>query len=648
MSSNNNLSEPDRLTNNDESPAKNSNEPKRSENSAVTTNYKVFNRPINSLHKVEKLSNLTSNLVLNTDSNATHNSASFDTEEQDSVTKLTRPGFEKRAVTDTESNNASQMFEVPRKTNFSATQSIRKIRNENCSIDNHNEGYNVDRDQSEDHFDIVTRPNIRRSKDYGSNTNEKNVSLNERFETRRLSDNGNIDRVLNRNHERTNFQDTSATYESLDVRTLKRNSIEELVNLCRDFDVNVDYENLKKHELISAILVHISENNPQTYIFGSGVLEILPDGYGFLRHAKNNYASEFDDIYINANQINKFGLRQGDTIVGGIRIPSAKDDQYQKKNGKSNDEKKHLAMSKVDMVNDLSAKDKNFYYRPYFEDLTPMFPDEKFTLEVPNCKDISSRMIDIVTPLGKGQRALIIAPPRTGKTELMRNIAYAISYNHPEVILIVMLIDERPEEVTDMSRSVNGEVVSSTFDESPIRHVQLAEMTIEKAKRLVEGGKDVVILMDSITRLARAYNTIVPSSGKVLTGGIEANALQRPKRIFGAARKVEQGGSLTIIATALVDTGSKMDEVIFEEFKGTGNCDIYLSRKLSEERKYPAIDIPKSGTRKEERLIPSFIKKSYVLRSLLGKMDPVDTHNFLRDKIENTKSNDDFYGSMNS
>ncbi|MFO1129970.1 MAG: transcription termination factor Rho [Rickettsiales bacterium] len=440
--------------------------------------------------------------------------------------------------------------------------------------------------------------------------------------------------------------------EYLDVRTLKKTNLDELMQICENFGIKLDQDNLKKHELISIFLTHIAEHNKDIYVFGSGVLEILADGFGFLRSEQNGYSSELDDIYVNANQINKFKLRQGDIIVGGIRIPNNKDDAAKKI---KNDDKRHLALSKVDSINYIPINDKSLKNRPDFDNLTPLFPNKKFNIEVPNAinqntggVDISNRFLDIIAPIGMGQRALIVAPPKTGKTDLMKNIAQGIAMNHPDVILIVLLIDERPEEVTDMKRSVDAEVISSTFDEHPTRHIQLTEMTIEKAKRLVENKKDVVILLDSITRLARAYNSVVPSSGKVLSGGVESNALQKPKRIFGAARNVEEGGSLTIIATALIETGSKMDDVIFEEFKGTGNCDIFLSRKLAEERKYPAIEIAKSGTRKEDRLIPHVIKKSYILRSLLGKMDSSEAHSLLRNRIIETKNNEDFYNKMNS
>jgi transcription termination factor Rho len=370
-------------------------------------------------------------------------------------------------------------------------------------------------------------------------------------------------------------------------------------------------------------------------IIGAGVVEVLQDGFGFLRSADSNYLPGPDDIYVSPSQIRKFGLRTGDTVDGPIRGP---------KEGE-----RYFALLKVNTIN--FEDPEKIRHKVHFDNLTPLFPHERFNLEIadPTRKDFSPRIIDIVSPIGKGQRALIVAPPRTGKTVLMQNVAQSITTNHPECYLIVLLIDERPEEVTDMQRSVKGEVVASTFDEPATRHVQVAEMVIEKAKRLVEHGRDVVILLDSITRLGRAYNTVVPSSGKVLTGGVDANALQRPKRFFGAARNIEEGGSLTIIATALIDTGSRMDEVIFEEFKGTGNSEIILDRKVADKRTFPAIDITRSGTRKEELLVPNdTLKKMYVLRRILNPMGTVDAIEFLLDKLRQTKSNSDFFDSMNT
>jgi transcription termination factor Rho len=370
-------------------------------------------------------------------------------------------------------------------------------------------------------------------------------------------------------------------------------------------------------------------------IIGEGVVEVLQDGFGFLRSPDANYLPGPDDIYVSPSQIRRFALRTGDTLEGEIRSPK--------------DGERYFALLKVNKIN--FEDPEKARQKVHFDNLTPLYPDAAVRMETddPTRKDLSTRVIDIVAPLGKGQRALIVAPPRTGKTVLMQNIAQSIAANHPECYLIVLLIDERPEEVTDMQRSVDGEVVSSTFDEPATRHVQVAEMVIEKAKRLVEHGRDVVILLDSITRLGRAYNTVVPSSGKVLTGGVDANALQRPKRFFGAARNIEEGGSLTIISTALIETGSRMDEVIFEEFKGTGNSEIVLDRKISDKRVFPAIDIMKSGTRKEELLVdPAALAKIYVLRRILNPMGAVDAVEFLIDKLKNTKSNDEFFDSMNT
>ncbi|MBN2676154.1 MAG: transcription termination factor Rho [Alphaproteobacteria bacterium] len=371
-------------------------------------------------------------------------------------------------------------------------------------------------------------------------------------------------------------------------------------------------------------------------LIGNGTLEVLPDGYGFLRASEVSYVSGPDDLYVSQSQVKKYSLRTGDTIEGELKAPKEKE--------------KFFALGKITLVNDQDPKKAK--HRLHFDNLTPLYPEEKLTLEIidkkePN-EDLVTRVIDLVSPQGKGQRSLIVAPPRAGKTVMLQNIAHAITHNHPEVKLIVLLIDERPEEVTDMQRSVQGEVVSSTFDEPATRHVQVAEMVLNKAKRMVEYGEDVVILLDSITRLARAYNTVIPSSGKVLTGGVDANALQRPKRFFGAARNVENGGSLTIISTALVDTGSRMDEVIFEEFKGTGNSEIVLDRKLADQRIFPAIDITKSGTRKEDLLMDSSkMQKMWLLRRILQPMGTQDAMKFLRDKIKLSKNNDDFFENMN-
>jgi transcription termination factor Rho len=382
-----------------------------------------------------------------------------------------------------------------------------------------------------------------------------------------------------------------------------------------------------------AILKQLAENDVP--ISGDGVLEVLSDGFGFLRSPEANYLAGPDDIYVSPNQVRRFGLRTGDTVEGQIRSPR--------------DGERYFALVKVERIN--FEEPDRLRHRINFDNLTPLYPEEKIQLEIddPTKKDLTTRVIDLITPLGKGQRALIVSPPRAGKTVLMQNIAHALAKNHPEVYLIVLLIDERPEEVTDMARTVRGEVVSSTFDEPAVRHVQVAEMVIEKAKRLVEHKRDVVILLDSITRLARAYNTVVPSSGKVLTGGVDANALQRPKRFFGAARNIEEGGSLTIISTALIDTGSRMDEVIFEEFKGTGNSEIVLDRKVADKRTFPALDITKSGTRKEELLVErGTLSKMWVLRRVLMPMGTVDGLEFLINKLKESKSNAEFFDAMNT
>ncbi|OJJ09537.1 transcription termination factor Rho [Alphaproteobacteria bacterium AO1-B] len=416
------------------------------------------------------------------------------------------------------------------------------------------------------------------------------------------------------------------------LKDLKEKTPTELLQKAEELEVE-NASTMRKQELMFAILKNLAAQDVE--IIGEGVVEVLQDGFGFLRSPDANYLPGPDDIYVSPSQIRRFSLRTGDTVEGQIRSP---------KEGE-----RYFALLKVNTIN-FEDPDKA-RHKVHFDNLTPLYPDEKFKMEIedPTIKDLSSRVIDLVAPLGKGQRALITAPPRTGKTVFLQNIAKSITTNHPECYLIVLLIDERPEEVTDMQRTVNGEVVSSTFDEPASRHVQVAEMVIEKAKRLTEHGRDVVILLDSITRLGRAYNTVVPSSGKVLTGGVDANALQRPKRFFGAARNIEEGGSLTIIATALIDTGSRMDEVIFEEFKGTGNSEIILDRKISDKRVYPAIDIQRSGTRKEELLVPpERLKKTFVLRRILNPMGTVDAVEFLLDKLKQTKSNDDFFDSMNT
>ena len=413
------------------------------------------------------------------------------------------------------------------------------------------------------------------------------------------------------------------------ISELKEKSIAELSKLARGLEIP-GTSGLRKQDLIFKILQAQSEK--EGHIFAEGVLEILPDGYGFLRSPDYNYLPGPDDIYVSPSQIRKFDLKTGDTISGNVRSP--------------HEGEKYFALVKIEAINFESPEETR--NKILFDNLTPLYPQERIKMETVR-EGIAGRVMDLLCPIGKGQRGLIVAPPRTGKTVLMQAIANSITANHPEIVLIVLLIDERPEEVTDMQRSVKGEVISSTFDEPAARHVQVAEMVIEKAKRLVEHKRDVVILLDSITRLARAYNTIVPPSGKVLSGGVDSNALQRPKRFFGAARNIEEGGSLTIIATALIDTGSRMDEVIFEEFKGTGNSEIVLDRKLADKRTFPAIDISKSGTRKEELLVDrATLSKMWVLRRVLMPMGVVDGMEFLLDKLKQSKSNAEFFDAMNT
>ncbi|MBC7945723.1 MAG: transcription termination factor Rho [Burkholderiales bacterium] len=411
---------------------------------------------------------------------------------------------------------------------------------------------------------------------------------------------------------------------------LKNLHVTELVDMAVANEID-GASRLRKQDLIFALLKNQARKGES--IFGEGTLEVLPDGFGFLRSPDTSYLAGPDDIYVSPSQIRRFNLHTGDSIEGEIRTPK--------------DGERYFALVKVDKVN--SEPPENSKNKILFENLTPLHPDKRFVLErdIRAEENITGRVIDIIAPIGKGQRGLIVSPPKAGKTVLMQHVAHSITSNHPEVMLIVLLIDERPEEVTEMIRSVKGEVVSSTFDEPATRHVQVAEMVIEKAKRLVEHKKDVVILLDSITRLARAYNTVVPASGKVLTGGVDANALQRPKRFFGAARNIEEGGSLTIIATALVETGSRMDDVIYEEFKGTGNLEIHLDRRMAEKRQYPAINVNRSGTRKEELLInKEVLQKIWVLRKLLYPMDDLEAMEFLLDKIKGTKNNADFFDSM--
>ncbi len=412
---------------------------------------------------------------------------------------------------------------------------------------------------------------------------------------------------------------------------LKKKKPAELVEMAEELGVEAA-STMRRQDLMFAILKEVAEDGEE--IMGLGTIEVLTDGFGFLRSPEANYLAGPDDIYVSPNQVRQWGLRTGDTVEGEIRAPK--------------DGERYFAITKLTKVN---FDDPDVVrHRVNFDNLTPLYPDERLHLDTldPTIKDKSARVIDLISPQGKGQRALIVAPPRTGKTVLLQNMAKAITDNHPEVFLLVLLVDERPEEVTDMQRSVKGEVISSTFDEPASRHVQVAEMVIEKAKRLVEHKRDVVILLDSITRLGRAYNTVVPSSGKVLTGGVDANALQRPKRFFGAARNIEEGGSLSIIATALIDTGSRMDEVIFEEFKGTGNSEIVLDRKVADKRIFPALDVGKSGTRKEELLVDKDqLSKMWVLRRILMQMGTIDAMEFLLDKMKDSKTNEDFFDSMN-
>ena len=419
----------------------------------------------------------------------------------------------------------------------------------------------------------------------------------------------------------------------MNIQELKTQSSEELITKAEKLGIE-NASTLRKQEILFAILKKLAENEEIT---GVGVLETLQDGFGFLRAIESNYLPGPDDIYIGPNQIRKFGLRTGDTVEGTVRAPK--------------DGERYFALLKVSKIN--FEDPEKMKHKIAFDNLTPLYPDKQLKMEIETTKiekkpDLTARLIDLVSPVGKGQRSLIISPPKAGKTIILQNIAQSIAANHPEVYLMVLLIDERPEEVTDMQRTVKGEVISSTFDEPAQRHVAVAEMVIEKAKRLAEHKKDVVILLDSITRLGRAYNAVVPSSGKVLTGGVDANALQRPKRFFGAARNIEEGGSLTIISTALIDTGSRMDEVIFEEFKGTGNSELILDRKISDKRIFPAIDITKSGTRREELIFEkNDLQKMNVLRRIIGPMGTMDAIEFLNTKLKDTKSNADFFNSMN-
>ncbi len=422
------------------------------------------------------------------------------------------------------------------------------------------------------------------------------------------------------------------TKDTISLSELKATAPANLLKMAEELEVE-NASTMRKGDMMFAILKEMAEDG--TEIIGDGVLEVLQDGFGFLRSPEANYLPGPEDIYVSPTQMRKYSLRTGDTVEGFMEAPK--------------DGERYFGLTKAISIN--FSDPEAAKHKVHFDNLTPLYPDERMTMEIadPTIKDKSARVIDLVAPIGKGQRCLVVAPPRTGKTVILQNIANSIEKNHPECYLIVLLIDERPEEVTDMQRSVKGEVVSSTFDEPATRHVAVSEMVIEKAKRLVEHKRDVVILLDSITRLGRAFNTVVPSSGKVLTGGVDANALQRPKRFFGAARNIEEGGSLTIIATALIDTGSRMDEVIFEEFKGTGNSEIVLDRKIADKRVFPAIDILKSGTRKEELLVnPNDLAKTFVLRRILNPMGTIDAIEFLLGKLKQTKSNSDFFDSMNT
>ncbi len=420
--------------------------------------------------------------------------------------------------------------------------------------------------------------------------------------------------------------------ETISLSELKAKAPADLLKMAEELEIE-NASSMRKGDMMFGILKEMAADDCE--IVGDGVLEVLQDGFGFLRSPESNYLPGPEDIYVSPTQMRKYSLRTGDTVEGVIQAP--------------NEGERYFGLTKPITIN--FTDPENAKHKVHFDDLTPLYPDERLTMEIddPSRKDKSARVIDLVAPIGKGQRSLVVAPPRTGKTVILQNIAHSIEKNHPECYLIVLLIDERPEEVTDMKRSVKGEVVSSTFDEPATRHVAVSEMVLEKAKRLVEHKRDVVILLDSITRLGRAFNTVVPSSGKVLTGGVDANALQRPKRFFGAARNIEEGGSLTIIATALIDTGSRMDEVIFEEFKGTGNSEIVLDRKIADKRVYPAIDIMKSGTRKEELITdPGNMAKTFVLRRILNPMGTTDAIEFLLGKLKQTKSNADFFDSMNT
>ena len=523
---------------------------------------------------------------------------------------------------------------TPNQSNNSSDQELQNNYQEQAQNQAPNQGQNIQAEQPARPFVHTGNLISRGNQAVGQVTpNQQNAaSENQDYDADEESETNNTSSYGRRDQNRRPA--TAGTGKILELKSLKLKTAEKLIDVAKEYGLD-NIGDFGRQDIIYHILKNFSDQNPENIIIGEGVLEVLQDGFGFLRAPETNYFPGSDDIYVSPSQIKRFCLRTGDTVKGQIRAPK-KGERY-------------FALLRVNEVNfDTPEKIRN---RVLFDDLTPLYPQKKLILEEakPLNNDISARIIDMVSPIGKGQRALIVAPPRTGKTSLMQNIAHAITDNNPEIILIVLLIDERPEEVTDMLRTVKGEVVSSTFDEPATRHVQLAEMVIEKARRLVEAKKDVVILLDSITRLARAYNMVIPSSGKVLTGGVDANALQKPKRFFGAARNIEEGGSLTIIATALVDTGSKMDEVIFEEFKGTGNSEIILDRKISDKRIFPAIDITRSGTRKEELLVDrATLSKVWMLRRVVNPMNALEAMEFLLHKIEHTKTNDEFFKSMNS
>ncbi len=531
-------------------------------------------------------------------------------------------------------NSANQ---DPQDNNSSAQSQNNQAENSGQATQNYNQTQNSDSGRGYLHTgNLISRGNSQSNNSQSSGSHSSSSAQDEEDEDNNSgSGAGNYSRYDRRGGGNSNNHSANvANAKTLELKTLKLKSAEKLIEAAKEYGLE-NIGDFGRQDIIYHILKSFSDQNPENVIIGEGVLEVLQDGFGFLRAPETNYFPGSDDIYVSPSQIKRFGLRTGDTIRGQIRAPK-KGERY-------------FALLRVNDVN-FNTPDK-IRNRVLFDDLTPLYPNSKLQMQEEKAAggDISTRIIDMVTPLGKGQRALIVAPPRTGKTSLMQNIARAITTNHPEVVLIVLLIDERPEEVTDMIRTVKGEVVSSTFDEPATRHVQLAEMVIEKARRLVEAKKDVVILLDNITRLARAYNNVIPSSGKVLSGGVDSNALQRPKRFFGSARNIEEGGSLTIIATALVETGSKMDEVIFEEFKGTGNAEIMLDRKISDKRIFPAIDITRSGTRKEELLVDrATLSKVWMLRRIVNPMSPLEAMEFLLHKIEHTKTNEEFFKSMNS